>query len=188
MKYMFIERYSSVFAVERMCRVFGVSGSGYYRWRKQPHGKRKKENEELLMYIRESHIKSWRNYGSPRITKDLNDKGVRCGENRVARLMRVHGIVAKTKRKFKATTNSKHNLPVSENLLNQDFTATGPNRVWCSDITYIPTLEGWLYLVVILDVFSRQVVGWGMSNRLKADFLFFHKIKNNIVPSGILKR
>ena len=123
------------------------------------------------MEIRESHKNSRRAYGSPRITEDLQAKGMRCSENRVARLMKIHGIVSKVKKKFKATTNSKHNLPVAENILNQDFVTKKPNAIWASDITYIATLEGWLYLVVILDLYSRQVVGWSMSDRLTADFV-----------------
>lgn len=137
----------------------------------QPQSKRQKENEEILMEIKESHKNSHRVYGSPRITEDLQAKGTKCSKNRVARLMKVHGIIAKAKKKFKATTNSKHNLPVTENLLNQDFVAEKPNTVWVSDITYIWTLEGWLYLAVILDLYSRQVVGWAMSDRLTANFV-----------------
>ena len=171
MKYQFIARYSSAYGVGRMCRVLEVSRSGFYDWRSRPCGKRRQENEKLLMAIRESYHKSKGNYGSPRIMEDLREKGIRCGENRIAKIMKVNGIVAKSKRKFKVTTNSKHNLPVTENLLQQQFVATGPNKVWCSDITYIQTLEGWLYLVVILDVFSRRVVGWAMSERLTADFV-----------------
>lgn len=154
-----------------MCRVLEASRSGFYDWRNRPRGKRREENEKLLMAIRESFHTSKRNYGSPRIKEDLRAKGIRCGKNRVAKIMKANGIVAKSKRKFRATTNSKHNLPVAENLLKQKFVATGPNKVWCSDITYIHTLEGWLYLVVILDVFSRRVVGWAMSERLTADFV-----------------
>jgi len=123
------------------------------------------------MEIKESHKNSRRVYGSPRITKDLQARGRKCGENRVACLMKINGIVGKTKKKFKATTDSKHNLPVAENLLNQDFVAGKPNTVWVSDITYISTLEGWLYMVVILDLYSRQVVGWAMSDRLTANFV-----------------
>ena len=123
------------------------------------------------MEIKESHKNSRRAYGSPRITKDIQARGTKCSENRVARLMKIHGIAGKTKKKFKATTNSKHNLPVAENLLNQNFVAEKPNTVWVSDITYIATLEGWLYLIVILDLYSRQVVGWAMSDRLTAGFV-----------------
>jgi transposase InsO family protein len=154
-----------------MCQVIGASRSGYYRWKKLPDGKRQKENEKILMAIKESHKNSRRAYGSPRITDELQSKGIKCSKNRVARIMKVHGIVAKAAKKFKATTNSSHNLPVAENLLNQNFTAEKPNTVWLSDITYIPTLEGWLYLVVILDLFSRQVVGWAMSDRLTSGFV-----------------
>lgn len=118
------------------------------------------------MEIKELHKKSYRAYGSPRITKDLKATGIKCGENRVARIMKVHGIVGKAAKKFKATTDSKHNLPIAENLLKQNFVTEKPNTVWVSDITYIWTLEGWLYLAVILDLYSRQVVGWAMSNRM----------------------
>jgi len=171
MKYWFMDQYRSTHGVQRMCRVIGASRSGYYGWKMQPQSKRQKENEKILMEIKESHKNSHRVYGSPRITEDLQAKGTKCGKNRVARLMKVHGIIAKAKKKFKATTNSKHNLPVADNLLNQDFVAEKPNTVWVSDITYIWTLEGWLYLAVILDLYSRQVVGWAMSDRLTANFV-----------------
>jgi len=171
MKYWFMDQHCSTHGVQKMCRVIEASRSGYYRWRKQPQSKRQKENEKILMEIKELHKKSYRAYGSPRITEDLKAKGTKCGENRVARLMKIHGIAGKAKKKFKATTNSKHNLPVAENLLKQNFVAEKPNTVWVSDITYIWTLEGWLYLAVILDLYSRQVVGWAMSDRLTSDFV-----------------
>lgn len=171
MKYWFMDQYRSLHGVQRMCRVIGASRSGYYGWRRQQESKRQKDNEKILMEIKESHKNSHRAYGSPRITEDLQAKGIKCSKNRVARLMKVHGIIAKAKKKFKATTSSKHNLPVAENLLNQNFAAEKPNTVWVSDITYIATLEGWLYLAVILDLYSRQVVGWAMSDRLTAGFV-----------------
>jgi transposase InsO family protein len=171
MKYWFMDQHRSSHGVQKMCRVLGVSRSGYYGWKRQPQSKRHKENEKILKEIRESYKNSRRAYGSPRITKDLKTAGTKCSENRVARLMKINGIVGKAKKKFKATTNSGHNLPVAENLLNQKFTTEKPNTVWVSDITYIPTLEGWLYLVVILDLFSRQVVGWAMSDRLTSGFV-----------------
>jgi len=171
MKYWFMDQHRSCHGVQKMCQVIGASRSGYYRWRKQPQSKRQKENEKILMEIKESHKNSRRAYGSPRITEDLQTKGIKCGKNRVARIMKVHGIVGKAAKKFKATTNSKHNLPVAENLLKQNFVAQKPNTVWVSDITYIWTLEGWLYLAVILDLYSRQVVGWAMSDRLTSDFV-----------------
>jgi putative transposase len=166
MKYWFMDQHRSCHGVKKMCQVIGASRSGYYRWKKLPYGKRQKENEKILMEIKESHKNSRRVYGSPRITDELQAKGIVCSRNRVARIMKVHGIFAKTAKKFKATTNSNHNLPVAENLLNQNFTAEKPNTVWVSDITYIWTLEGWLYLAVILDLYSRQVIGWAMSNRM----------------------
>lgn len=171
MKYWFMDQHRSWHGVQRMCRVIGASRSGYYRWRRQPQSKRQKDNEKILKEIKESHKNSRRAYGSPRITEDLKAKRIKCSENRVARLMKVHGIVGKAKKKFKATTNSKHNLPVAENLLKQNFVTEKPNAIWASDITYIATLEGWLYLVVILDLYSRQVVGWAMSDRLTSGFV-----------------
>ena len=171
MKYWFMDQHCSTHGVQKMCRVIEASRSGYYRWKKQPQSRRQKENEKMLIEIKESHKNSRRAYGSPRIVEDLKEKGMKCGKNRVARLMKIHGIVGKAKKKFKATTNSNHALPVAENLLNQNFEAAKPNTVWLSDITYIATLEGWLYLVVIIDLFSRQVVGWGMSDRLTSEFV-----------------
>ena len=166
-----MDQHSSTHGVQKMCRIIEASRSGYYRWKIQPQSDRQKENDKILDEIKESHKNSKRAYGSPRITVDLQARGTKCGENRVARLMKVHGIVGKAKKKFKATTNSKHTLPVAENLLNQNFTAEKPNTTWVSDITYIPTAEGWLYLAVILDLYSRQIVGWAMSDRLTSGFV-----------------
>ncbi|GBE00559.1 IS2 transposase TnpB [bacterium BMS3Abin07] len=171
MKYWFMDRHRTCHGVQKMCRVIGASRSGYYRWKREPQSKRHKENEKILMEIRQSYRNSRKTYGSPRITEDLRAKGIKCSENRVARLMKSKGIVAKAAKKFKATTNSKHNLPVAGNLLKQDFESERPNTVWTSDITYIRTMEGWLYLAVILDLYSRQVVGWAMSDRLTSDFV-----------------
>lgn len=171
MKYLFIDRYRSVHRVERMCLVIGASRSGYYEWKKGSKGKREIENKELLKHIAESYAANRRLYGSPRIAEDLQSKGIECGENRVARLMRVNGIVAKTEKKFKATTNSKHNLPVAPNLLDQTFATDKPNKVWVSDITYIDTGEGWLYLSTILDLYSRRVIGWSISERITSEFV-----------------
>ena len=171
MKYWFMDQHSSTHGVQKMCRVLGASRSGYYRWKIQPQSKRQQENEKILIEIKESHKNSRRAYGSPRITVELRAKGMKCGENRVALLMKTHGIVGKAKKKFKATTNSTHALSVAENLLKQNFAAEKPNTVWVSDITYVWTSEGWLYLAVILDLFSRQVVGWAMSDRLTSGFV-----------------
>lgn len=184
MKYRFMDRYRSEFRVERMCKVLGVSRSGYYGWRKRPYSRRHRENEQVLMEIKESHERSKGTYGSPRVTADIRAKGIRCGKNRVARIMRKNSIAARSRRRFKATTHSKHNLPVAENLLEQKFVAEGPNKVWVSDITYIQTLEGWLYVVVVLDVSSRRVVGWAMSDRLTAEFVIRALSKSHRRPQA----
>ena len=152
--------------LERMCRVLEVSRSGYYRWKKQVLSKRQQENEYMLLQISESHRKSYGTYGSPRIYQDIRAEGIVCGKNRIARLMRIHGIIAKAKKKYKATTNSRHNLRIASNLVCRNFESDRPNKVWVSDITYIWTAEGWVYLAVILDIFSRMIVGWSISARL----------------------
>lgn len=166
MKYQFIEKHRSEFAVEKMCRALKLSKSGYYAWRIRPKSKRDRENENLDHHIKTTYEKHKGNYGSPRITDALKNQHIACSENRVAHRMRINGIKAKTKKRFKVTTNSKHSHPIAENLLNQKFKAQRPNQVWASDITYLWTHEGWLYLAVILDLFSRQIVGWAMSPRL----------------------
>jgi len=150
-----------------MCRVLEVSRGGFYRWLGKFKSHREIENEELLIEIREAFKKGRRTYGSPRITDEINAKpGRRVNKKRVARLMRENGIRAKTKRKFKVTTHSDHKEPISPNLLNQDFTATEINKVWVSDITYIWTWEGWLYLAIIMDLCSKSIVGWSLWERL----------------------
>ena len=121
-----------------------------------------------MMEIARSHKASDRTYGSPRVHQDLQEQGIRCGCKRVARLMRENGIRAKQARRFKATTDSDHDAPVAPNLLDRQFEVDRPDRVWTADITYIWTREGWMYLAVILDLFSRRVVGWSMSNRIDA--------------------
>ncbi len=154
------------YRVVMMCAAFGVSKSGYYAWLKRPLSQRKKNREELLKQIRAIHEDSDGVYGAPKITKALQEKGVPVHQKRVSRLMKEHGIRSKTVRKYKQTTNSKHSLPVSENLLNQDFSATHPNQKWVTDITYCRTAEGWLYLASVLDLCTRKIVGWQVSSRM----------------------
>jgi len=151
-----------------MCQVLGVSKSGYYYWIGKSPGKREKENKELLVHIRRIHQKSRQTYGSPRITKSLNKEGIHVSRPRVARIMKQAKIRVRIKKKFKVTTDSKHNYPVVDNVLNRNF---NPNRIaqaWVSDITYIRTRQGWLYLTAILDLADRKVVGWAMSKGLTA--------------------
>jgi putative transposase len=159
MKYIFIEKHRSSFAVEKMCRALKISKSGYYAWRDKPKSMRDLANEKLDHHIRTIYEQNKGRCGSPRITEALNEQGIPCSKNRVADRMRKNDIKAKTKKRFKVTTNSKHNHLIAPNLLNQDFTAQHPNQIWASDITYIWTREGWLYLAVILDLFSRRIVG-----------------------------
>lgn len=156
-----------VFPLEKMCRTLEVSRSGYYAWKKRPKSRRRIDNEALLIEIRRVFMDNDSDYGSPRIWNELNNvQGIGCSENRVARLMREVGLVAVQKRKFKATTNSKHNWPVAPNLLERHFSVDEPNKIWVTDITYIWTWEGWLYLSFVLDLYSRGVVGLAMSNRI----------------------
>jgi transposase InsO family protein len=148
-----------------MCQVLEVTRSGYYAWRRRGQSQRQLENEDLLKEIKKIHNDSHQTYGSLRITAELRAKGKIVNKKRVARLMRVNDIRAKTRKKFKATTNSRHKLPVAPNILEQKFSAPSPNRIWMADITYIRTWEGWLYLCSILDLFTRKIVGWQTSHR-----------------------
>ena len=160
----------SLYPLKVICRVLEVSKSGYYDWKKRPKSQRWIDNEALLIEIRRVFVENDSDYGSPRIWNELNNvQDIRCSENRVARLMRETGLVAVHKRKFKATTNSKHNWPVAPNLLERHFSVDEPNKIWVTDITYIWTWEGWLYLSFVLDLFSRGVVGLAMSNRITDD-------------------
>ena len=149
-----------------MCKVLKVSRSGYYSWSNRPESLKKRQDKEILAAIRNIFTESRRTYGSPRVHRELHRRGVFCGKNRVARLMRKDGLRAKVKRRFKATTDSKHNLPVAGNLVQRNFMPEHPDQVWAGDITYVWTGEGWLYLAVVLDLFSRTVVGWAMDRRM----------------------
>ncbi len=166
MKYRFISAHRGTFKVGRMCTLLKVSRSGFYAWLTRPESSRSRENRALEAKIRAFHAASHGIYGSPKIHRDLIDDGIRCGKNRVARIMREAGIRSRRKKKFKATTNSRHSLPVADNLLGQNFTAETPDSVWLGDITYVPTQEGWLYLAVLIDLYTRQVVGWATSSRM----------------------
>ena len=155
------------YAVKRMCRSLNVSRSGYYAWRARPASQRAHANELLLAQIQEEHRASRQTYGSPRIHAALQRKGTACGRNRVARLMRRYGITArKAHRHFPRTTQRNPWAKPAPNLLNQDFSSPAADRKWVSDITYIDTAEGWLYLASVLDLFSRRVVGWAMADHM----------------------
>jgi transposase InsO family protein len=149
-----------------MCRVLGVSRSGYYAWRNRPPSAAAVRREELTEEIAAIHAEVKGRYGSPRIHAELVARGHACCVNFVARLMREAGVAAKTKRKFRQTTDSNHAMPVAENVLDRAFDPEEPNASWVADITYVPTREGWLYLAVVEDLFSRMVVGWSMAETM----------------------
>ena len=151
-----------------MCQVLKVSRGGYYRWLKHPIGFKEKKDQMLLEHIERIYNASEQTYGSPRVTDQLHDEGFKVSRSRIAQLMRKQGIRAIPKRKFKVTTSSNHNFPISPNLLKRNFSIDQPGKVWSSDITYIQTGEGWLYLTVIMDLFNREIVGWTMSRGMKA--------------------
>ena len=170
MKYAVIQQHRGQYPVQMMCRALNVSRSGYYDWRDRPESARARRHRELTEKIRSFHQASRDTYGSPRIHEDLVVSGEQVGKNTVALLMQRGGIVPKTVRKFRATTDSRKTVP-APNLLEQQFTATRPNERWVSDITFIPTREGWLYLAVIVDLYSRAVIGWAMDKRMKTDLV-----------------
>ena len=169
MKYQFIVTYRARYAVERMCRMLRISRSGYYRWSRGKECKRTGANRLLLENIRRIYKEVNGIYGSPRITAELLDQGYKCSRPRVARLMKQYAIRAKTVKKFKVTTNARHKHAIAPNLLNQNFQVASPNTVWVSDLTYIRTMEGWLYLTVVMDLFHRKIVGWSMSETMLVD-------------------
>lgn len=152
----------------RRCELLGVSRSGYYAWRRRRASGRAQCNRLLVAEIQRIHAELDRTYGSPRMHPELVARGFACGRHRVARLMRAHGIRAKQARRFRITTDSAHPCPVAPNHLARQFTVAAPNRVWMGDVTYVPTAEGWCYLAVLLDAFSRRVVGWALDRQLTA--------------------
>ncbi len=171
MIYRFIREHTGEFAVERMCHVFHVSRSGYYQWVKREPSLRFERDLVLKKEILKIYFEGRGYYGSPRIHRKLAKNGFHCGKKRVERLMRELSIRARQKKKYKVTTDANHKLPVAQNHLNRQFAVSQPNKRWVSDITYIYTDEGWLYLAVIMDLFSRKIVGWAMEKRLTKDLI-----------------
>ena len=169
MRYRAIQEHDRRDPIRLMCRALTVSPAGYYAWAGRPESDRSVRNRALLSAIRVVHRESRETYGSPSIWDALVKRGHGVGENRIARLMRVEGIRAKTVKQWRATTQSNHRLPVAENILDRQFTVEQPNRVWAGDITYVWTTEGWLYLAVVLDLYSRTVIGWALEARLTGD-------------------
>ena len=170
MKYQFIRTYSSVHCVQKMCRILNVSRSGFYRWLTAKEGRYSRENRKILSEIWRIHSQpNMSSYGSPRMASELNDRGFVCSVPRIARIMRARHIRSTIKPRFKKTTSSDHKKEKSPNLLQQTFSSPAPKKRWVSDITYIWTLQGWLYLTIVLDLFHRKIVGWAMSDRLYAN-------------------
>lgn len=168
MKFVFIGTQQLEFPVQRICRVLGVSPSGYYAWLRRPASQREQDNQALLEKIRQIHAQSRKNYGSPRIHAALRQQGIACGRNRVARLMRRAGIRPAYVRRWVRTTRSDPRLPVAPNRLGRSFSAQRPNQKWVSDLTYIPTRQGWLFLAAVMDLFSRKIVGWALDTSMSS--------------------
>ena len=167
-----MQAHQEEFPIRQMCKVLVVSSSGYYAWRERPESIQAQANRKLVMEIRAIHARSRGNYGSPRVYADLQLRGFRVGRNRIARLMRLEKIYGRRRtKKIPHTTNSQHEYPVAPNRLNRNFQASRPNEKWLADITYIPTAEGWLYLAVVMDLFSRKIVGWSFADNLESSLV-----------------
>jgi len=166
-----MQEHRKVWPLKVMCRVLAASRSGYYAWQKRQPSVRFHRRTVLSAAIREVHQSSRATYGSPRVTAALKQGGVNCCENTVAKIMREDGLAAKVKRRFKATTDSSHDLPIAPNHLDRQFDRRRPNEAWVSDITFIATAEGWLYLATEMDLYSRRIVGWSLSDRLTTELV-----------------
>jgi len=169
MRFAFVDEHHIQVPVERLCRIMNVTSRGYRAWRSRPVSQRQRDDLVVLTHIREQHRLSLGSYGRPRMTEELKEIGLNVGHRRVGRLMRRHGFRVVRTRKYKATTNSNHRFNIAPNVLDRNFTAQAPNQKWAGDISYIWTAEGWLYLAVMIDLHSRRVIGWAVSNRLKRD-------------------
>jgi transposase InsO family protein len=190
MSFCFIEDHRGTYPVQLMCGVLEVSPAGYYAWRSRPQSARSAANSELLGAIRQVHQDNHGRYGSPRIHIALQNQGRGVSRGRVERLMRQHGVraIMALPRRVR-TTDSRHDLPIAPNLLDRNFTAAAPNRVWLADITYIETGEGWLYLAAVMDLFSRKIVGWAMRDNLRTELAstaLAMAIKRQHPPQGLI--
>jgi transposase InsO family protein len=173
-KYAFIQRHRRVWPISVQCRVLEVSVAGYYAHfvrRASGAQRRHLSNDALLVHIKAIHAETRGGYGWPRTWKELLARGIRVGKERVQKLMQRHGIRARGKKRFKVTTDSNHDLPIAPNLLNREFNVDQPDKVWAGDITYIATDEGWLFLAVVIDLFSRQVIGWSLRQDMTRDIV-----------------
>ena len=171
MRLAFIEAQKAQHSIVALCRNLQVTRSGLYARRHRPESKRARKNRELLVHIRDAYVENRRSYGSPRVHAELRDRGFEVGRNRIARLMQLDGIQARHRRRFVKTTRNDPGLPVAPNVLNRNFLPAQPNQVWAADITYIRTLQGWLYLAVVMDLYSRKIVGWATSARIDRELV-----------------
>ena len=171
MRFEFIEVEKAHYPVRMLCRVLSVARSGYYAWQKRPESQHSREDKALAVKLKVFYQVNREVYGSPRLHLELKDQGFQVGRNRIARLMREHGLVATRPKRFRKTTDSSHSQPVAENVLDRRFDVPGPNRAWVTDITYIWTWEGWLYLAVVIDLFSRRVVGWSIAEHMRLELV-----------------
>jgi hypothetical protein len=165
-RFAFIETEKACFPVALMCRMLAVSRAGFYAWRRRPVAVRTRQDQVLAVAVATIYAEHHGRYGSPRVQMELRDRGQCSGRKRIARLMRIQGLRARPRRRYRTTTDSRHGLPVCPNLLARRFAVAQPNTAWMTDMTYIWTPQGWLYLAVIIDLFSRRVVGWSMSERI----------------------
>ena len=166
-----MEKHRNEFPIQAMCRVLGVSRSGYYAWRKREPSQRARENADMTATMKNLHQKSGGTYGSPRLHQALIKLGWRCGRHRVARLMKKHGLEGRTPRRYLRTTQADGKRSVLPDLIQRDFSATQPNQKWVADVTYLATKEGWLYLAVVMDLYSRSIVGWSMQPYMTAELV-----------------
>ena len=169
MRFTLIDQAKKDFPVHRLCQVLGVSQSGYFAWKDRPACRRQRDDMVMLAHVRSAFAMSNGTYGSPRMTRELQDDGLAIGRRRTARLMRENGLRGRQKQRFKRTTDSEHAWSIAPNIIGQDFTTTAVNEKWGVDISYVWTREGWLYLAVVIDLFSRRVVGWAVGDRLHRD-------------------
>ena len=183
MKYRFIMENRKEFRLGKMCKALEVSRSGYHKYIKRKMTGRVLENRILLEEIKKIFHNYRKVYGSPRIYKELRKQGIKCNRKRVVRIMRLQGIKVKRKRKYKVTTNSRHNHQVAENIVQQNFNSAETNKIWASDITYIWTKEGWLYLCCIIDLCSRMIVGWSL-DRIQRSSLVITALKQAVINRG----
>ena len=166
-----VEQGNDILSVSETCRLLEVPRSSYYAFCQRRPSKRARADEVLAVHVYAVHTRSRRRYGSPRVMRALRKRGIRMGQKRVARLMREQALVARPKRRFRVTTNSDHRHPIAPNLLQRNFSASAPDRVWVGDITYLWTREGWMYLAVLIDVYSRRIVGWAMRPYLSRELV-----------------